>query len=280
VPFDPTKLTTFEELEKVILRLELSPYATALPAHWTPWRQPVPALPIDEFITTLAGRKRKPLVRSPDKLGCYRLGECPYAVARAGVATAIQFATLSDHLEDLRAFTTSKLKDLKTELPALEVGLISAIDHIRSIGSSQDLCQELDFSQLPILADRLIAALFAIRALMPQIKALHLQRSQHRGNLWRQSFVGSLFFTWWALTESDPSSSSAPFLEFVEACWSSLSPNTLPEVSWESAIDSSLRRDPKRTTWWRETRPPVTVVAESNSAALEAWSRGKLPQDF
>ncbi len=205
--FDPTNLTTFEELQKIILRLELSPSAKALPAHWTPWSQPVPALPIDEFVTALARRKRKPLVRSPDELGCYRLGECPYAIARAGVAEAIKLATINDELNDFKAVTTSKLKDLKTELPALKLGLLSAINHIGSIGSSQECYQELDFSKLSILQDRLLAALVTIRDSMPQIKALHLERSQHRGNLWRQSFVGSLFFTWWTLTNSDPSSS-------------------------------------------------------------------------
>jgi hypothetical protein len=248
--FDPTNATS-AELETITSRLALSPKAKVLPAHWTPWRRPVPPLPIDEYIAILAARKRKPLVRSPDVLSRFRLGKCPYAVARSGVAQAISFATFKQDIESLRALTTSKLRDLKTELPALESALLSAIKHITSIGSSQELHEELDFGNLLILQNALLAALVTVEHLMPEIRALHLERSRHRGNLWRQSFVGSLFYTWWILTDSDPSSSSAPFLEFVEACWSSLSPNNLPEVSWESAVDSALGRGSKRASWWR-----------------------------
>ena len=275
--FDPTNLGTFEELQQIIFRLELDPHAKVLPAHWTPWRQPVPALPIDKFITALAGRKRKPRLRSPDYLRCHRLGECPYAMARWGVAKAINVATLNDSVEDLNAFTTSKLKELKTELPVLELGLLSAINHISAIGSAQERFHELDFSELRILQDHLIGTLITIRDSMPQIQALHLERSQYRGNLWRQSFVGSLFYTWWNLTNSDPSSSSAPFLEFVERSWSSLSPNDLPEVSWESAIKSCLGRDPERS-WWREAPPPAGIGSPSNSEELDLCATGKCSQ--
>jgi hypothetical protein len=280
VTFDPTSIGTFEELQKIILQLKTgSRGAKVLSALWTPWRQPVPSLPIDKFITTLARRKRKPRLRSPDDLRSQRFGECPYAMARLGVAKAIEAATLNNSFEGLRTFTTSKLKDLKRELPALDLGLLNASNHIGAISASQVCYHELDLGNLLILQDRLLAALIAIRDSMPQIEALHLERSQHRGNLWRQRFVGSLFRIWWALTGNDPSSSSTPFLEFVEACWSSLSSNSLPEVSWESAIDSSLGRGSKSTTWWRETPPLVTVVA-SDSAALDAWSAGEPPGDF
>jgi hypothetical protein len=277
VTFDPTNLA-FEELQKIIFRLELGPHAKLLPAHWTPWKQPVPALPIDEFITNLAGRKRKPLIRSSDELGRDRLGECPYAIARAGVAKAIWFATVNDELQDLKAYTTSKLGDLKTELPALESKLLSAISHINSIGRSQELYQEFDGGKLSILGERLFATLYTIRETLPWIESHHLERSQHRGNLWRQAFVGSLFYTWWNLTNSDPSSSSGPFLEFVEKSWLSLSPNDLPEASWDSAIKTCLRRDPERS-WWRET-PPSTVMHESGSEDLDAWVAGKSSQDL
>jgi hypothetical protein len=281
VTFDPTSIAAFEELQKIILQLETgSRGAKVLSALWTPWTQPVPSLPIDKFITTLSRRKRKPRLRSPDDLRSQRFGECPYAMARLGVATAIERATINNSLEDLRTFTTSKLKDLKRELPALDSGLLNASNHISAIGASQERYHELlDFGNLLILQDRLLAALIAIRDSMPQIEALHLERSQHRGNLWRQTFVGSLFRIWWTLTGNDPSSSSTPFLEFVEACWSSLSSNSLPEVSWESAIDSALGRGSKNTTWWRETPPLVTVVA-SDSAALDAWSAGVPPRNF
>jgi hypothetical protein len=261
----------FEDLHRVFLRLELSPRAKTLPTHWRPWSQPIPALPIDEFITTLAGRKRKPRLRLPNDLKRSRLGECPYAMARAGIAQAISVAMTNDHLEDFKAFTTGKLKDLKTELPPIESELLSLINHISSIHTSQDTYQELDCSKLSILHDRLLAALLTIRETLPWIEALHLERSRYRGNLWRQSFVGSLFYTWWTLTNSDPSSSSAPFLEFVEMSWSSLSPDDLPEVNWESAIKSCLGRDPERS-WWREAPPPEGNWFEE---ALDAWATGK-----
>jgi len=256
---DPTNIATFEELQKIVLRLAPG-RARTLPAHWTPGRQPVPALPIDEFITSFAERKRRPRLRSPHDLRCHRLGACPYAMARSGVAEAVEVAAMNGAAEDIKAFTTSKLKDLKNELPLLEPGLLSAFNHVRAIGSAQKRFQELDFSHLLNLEDRLIAVYLAIRDSMPQIEALHLERSQNRGNLWRQSFVGSLFSTWWSLTNSDPSSSSAPFLEFVSACWSSLSPDGLPEISWESAINSSLRRD-SNSSWRREPSLPVADFA-------------------
>jgi hypothetical protein len=280
VTFDPTDIATFEELQKIILRLELDGRDEMLPAYWKPWTQPVPALPIDEFVTTLAGRNRKPRLLTPDDLRRHRLGACPYAMARSGVAAAIEFATVKDDLEDLKAYTTFKLGGLKTELPALESKLRSAISHISSIGKSQEFFHEFDNGALNILADRLILALVSIRETLPWIESHHLERSQHRGNLWRQAFVGSLFNTWWTLTNSDPSPSSGPFLEFIEKSWLSLSPEDLPEVSsWESPIRTCLRSDPERS--WRREAPRSPVMHEpSGSEVLDAWVAGDSSQDL
>jgi hypothetical protein len=281
VTFDPTSIGSFEELQKIILHLETDHRsAELLSAFWTPWRQPVPALPIDTFVTSLIRRKRKPRLRSPDDLRSHPFGECPYAMARIGVANALATATINDDLEGLRSITTSKLKILKGELPALELGLLSASNHISAIGACQERYDELPhFRKLLDLQDRLLATFLAIRESMPQIEALHLERSQHRGNLWRQMFVGSLFFLWWTLTDSDPSSSSAPFLDFLEACWSSLSLESLAEVSWESAIDSVLKRGSGSTAWWRVTFRPLRW-RNTNSTAFDAWAAGEPPGDF
>jgi hypothetical protein len=253
VTLDPTNLSKYEEVNEIVARLGIKGRAQVLPAHWTPWRRPVPALPIDEFITSFADRTRKPRLRSPAELANYRLGECPYAIARSGVSQAIEFATLKHHVEVERTFTTSKLKDLKEDLPSLKKELLRVISHISAIGESQEQYDELDWREFRNLHDRLFATLMTIQASFPKIESLHLERSQNRGILWRQEFVGSLFQSWWTLAGSDPSSSSAPFLEFVQACWLSLSPGDLPEVPWESAIDTCLRKYPERG--WRVRSP-------------------------
>jgi hypothetical protein len=272
VTLDPTNLSKYEELGEIVARLGIDGRAQVLPAHWAPWRRPVPALPIDEFITTFADRTRKPRLRSPAELTYYRLGECPYAMARSGVSRAIEFATLKNNfIEAQRTFTTSKLKDLKGDLPTLEKELFKVISHIGAIGDSQEQYAELDWRAFRTLQDHLLATVMTIQASMAKIESLHLERSQHRGNLWRQAFVGSLFHSWWALASSDPSSSSAPFLEFVQACWLSLSPGDLPEVSWESAIDSCLSKDSER--WWCDSSPDVVVWhSAASSDALDFWA--------
>jgi hypothetical protein len=271
VALDPTNLSKYEELDEIIARLGIDGRAQELPAHWAPWRRPVPALPIDDFIATFADRTRKPRLRSPAELTCYRLGECPYAMARSGVSMAIEFATLKkDFIEAQRTFTTSKLKDLKGDLPALEKELLKVISHISAIGYSQEQYAELDWKAFRTLQDHFLATVITIQASMPKIESLHLERSQYRGNLWRQAFVGSLFHSWWALASSDPSSNSAPFLDFVQACWLSLSPDDLPEVSWESAIDSCLRKDSEK--WWRDpSHTAVVWCSPTSSDALDLW---------
>jgi hypothetical protein len=161
VTFDPTNLATFEELQRIILRLELDPHAKVLPAHWTPWRQPVPALPIDEFITTLAGRKRKPRVRSPDELGCYRLGECPYAMARAGVAKAINFATLRADFHSFLAAENAQEAEqwmLAGKRPQTEKASARSthmcFGHISSFAITLDFRTDPECSHLKGVADR------------------------------------------------------------------------------------------------------------------------------
>jgi hypothetical protein len=246
--FDPTIIATFEELQQINSRLAPGSQAKTLPADWTPGKQPVPALPIDEFITNFAERTRKPRLRLPEDLKRHRLGECPYAMARAGLAFAVREATVSRELEELRSISTGKLKELR-KLSPLRSQLLAAAGIIAAISSCQEQFEELGINRdLNRLRDRLLAAAFEIERSAPAIRGAFLERSQNRGHLWRIWFVSSLFGTWWRLTGSDPSIND-PFLKFLNAAWESLWPDADPPP-WESAIRSALRDD--AGGYWRE----------------------------
>jgi hypothetical protein len=67
--------------------------------------------------------------------------------------------------------------------------------------------------------------------------------SKYPGNVWRLSFVSSLFEGWWVLTGKDPKASPRPCQEFVCAAWCSLSPRAAPtDADWGGAIKVALAR--------------------------------------
>jgi hypothetical protein len=274
VPLNPTNISTHEELDKIVARLEIDGHDRTLPANWIPRKRPVRSLPIDNFITSFVERTRKPRLRSPVELTCYPLGECPYAMARSGVSRAIKFAFLKNNFFEVpRAFTTAKLKDLKKGLPSLERTLFKVASYISAIAVSQEQFEEFsenDWRPFRTLEYHLLAAAMSIQAAMPQIRSLHLERSQFRGIVWRHAFVSSLFGSWWLLTGSDPSSRSAPFLEFVQACWLSLSPDEdLPDLGWEGAIATCLKNASEK--WWCDMSPDEVLHSQASSEALDRW---------
>lgn len=75
------------------------------------------------------------------------------------------------------------------------------------------------------------------------IASLHKQLSKHRGNVWRLSFVSSLFAGWWVPTGKDPKSVLGPCQDFICAAWCSLAPAAAPtDADWGSAIKVALAR--------------------------------------
>lgn len=247
--FDPMNLKTFQEFKQVNSRLAPGYLASTLPAEWVTWKLPRSALPIDNFIKNFLIRERKPKLRSAHDLCSFHLGGCPYAMARAGVAFALFSATYRNDLEELRKTTTYNLKTLKDEFASLKPALLSAVKTVSDIFGAQMRFQELELDLRP-LQDRMLATVFEIDRIAPAITNSFMERSQYRGDLWKINFVRSMFGTWWRLTGCDPAySPSSPFLDFVKAAWQSLAPDDLPDLKWESAIETA-RRD--RDKSWRD----------------------------
>jgi hypothetical protein len=254
---DPMNLSSYGEFEQINSRLEPGLNSKALPARWAKNKKPKPDLAIDRLVLILSNRQRKPKLRSSKDLQIYRLGECPYAMARSGLALALFNASFRSDLEGLRRISTGKLKKLKTELPPISSSLKAAAKIIGAIWGMQERYQEFELD-LRSLHDRMLAAVLEIDRAVPLIKDSFLNRSTYRGNLWRIWFVISLSGTWWRLTGSDPSASATGlFLKFVNAAWESLSPVDLPEVNWESAIKTAIRNGNKS---WRDDPGHVVMT--------------------
>lgn len=243
--FDP--LTALSSMKDIDQRL-FPGRCRSLPDNWQIGRKPVAALPIDDFITDMRCRTRKPLLRDPDDMGRYTLGACSYAMARSSVAWAFYKAGVQLELNDLAGKTTSSIGRLKDDLEALRSQLLFVSGQIKEIADVQIQYQEYsNFGLLRDLSDLAIRTEFAIAKSLPIIKSDFLERSQYQGELWRQFFVASLSGAWWRLTGGDPSP-TGPFIEFVEASWASLSDDVAP-AAWESVIKTIKKRGAGSFPW-------------------------------
>jgi hypothetical protein len=122
---DTTNLS-YETFKHINSRLAPGAWAKTLPAGWTAGKMPVHALPLDDFISGLLIRTRKPKLRPLNELGHFRFGECPYAVARSGVAYAVFFAAYRTEQQAARKFSIPALRKLKNEIPELRAGILTS----------------------------------------------------------------------------------------------------------------------------------------------------------
>jgi hypothetical protein len=215
--------------------------ADALPPGWLAGRIPRPSLPIDECVDQLI---RKHRIRPSSALrATHALGDCPYAVARSAVLRAASYARIQQSYEDeLKPKVAAAVKYFRNEGRWLR-GVLSGAER-----NAKVLADGVDLLELSLPHGKaLFAALSRSRGLFENagedIALLHKELSKHRGNVWRLSFVTSLFSGWWLLTGKDPKSSPGPCQEFICAAWCSLSPAAAPtDADWGSAIKVALTR--------------------------------------
>jgi hypothetical protein len=242
--FDPAKL----DFKRIQERLIPGFAAGMLPPNWQRGKEPKPALPIDEFITSLKARRRLPKLRSLEDLRCsvakdcpYKLA-CPYAAARESVVDAVQLAGTGTMLNDNRIDTNEALKAFSERADRVRRQLVELCSYVNTIQQSIEHVIIDELSELPLKkVGYLYGAYMAIEDLKEAFTRMYRQRSQNAGNVWQIRFVSALFPCWSCLTGTEPSP-TGPFLDFVEAAWQSLSEDELPEGKWDSAIKTAKSR--------------------------------------
>jgi hypothetical protein len=235
ISFDPAAVA-HRDLAK---RLKVT--TDALPSGWVAGRLPRPPLPIDECVDQLIRKRR---VRAPAELqAIHPLGDCPYAVARSAVVRAASYAGTQQSYEDeLKPKVAAAVKHFKDEGRWLRSVMYGAEVKAQILVDGLGLLQ-LSFPRRKALLAALSRSRELLESTSSDIASLHKQLSKHRGNVWRLSFVSSLFAGWWVLTGKDPKSSPGPCQEFICAAWCSLSPAAAPtDADWGSAIKVALAR--------------------------------------
>lgn len=238
--FDPHYL----DFSAVSARLSPGWPANSLPANWRPWKQPRRPLPIDLFMTEILQRRRAPKIRAPEDLATrHYFGACPYATARAEVVRAVFYALHQSEVNEVRTKATAAMMQVAKTGDDLRNQIAAIAQCLSLVAAAQEHAFDPEVEELSVLRklDRLLGAHSALKDLSGPLTALYVRRSQNAGNFWRINFVCALFSTWWQLTGRDPSTTQ-PFTKFLDAAWQSLSPDDLPAVSWESAIDTARER--------------------------------------
>jgi hypothetical protein len=233
-PFDPSALGHDDLARR--LRI-VSP--SALPSSWPAGRLPRPALPIDECVQVLLKKRR---IRPTAELqAIHPLGVCPYAIARYGIAVAASYARQEKNKEIFKKRSViPALKALKDERRRLCISLNYALALVQPL---LDASGQLQLSA--VHPDDLANAIVTLRNRLGEadIQSDLRELSKFRGNVWRLTFVASLFAEWWVLTGKDPKPSAGPCQEFICAAWctlSSLAAET--DADWASAIKVALSR--------------------------------------
>ena len=168
-------------------------------------RIPRPALPIDECVSELIRKRR---IRAAANLtAIHPLGACPYAVARSAVIRAASQARIQQSYEsELKPKVAAAVKHFKDEGRWLGDVMYGAEVKAHILVDGLDLLQ-LSFPRRKALLAALSRSRELLESTSGDIASLHKQLSKHRGNVWRLSFVTSLFAGWWVLTGKNPKSS-------------------------------------------------------------------------
>lgn len=208
-----------------------------------PWKQPSSPLPVDRFVTELRKRTRAPKLRSPEDLSKLSELACPYAIARDGILWAATHATIRLHQNGLRPSVTAAMEQFSKDVGDGIAVIQKLYGALSTIYQAQEHAFDPavdELSETPLRdADYLLATHSMLQRLEEPLHRLYVQRSQRVGNIWRIEFAKSLFRVWWLLTGEDPTP-QGQFVEFVDDAYQSLA-DSLPEMSWESAINTALK---------------------------------------
>jgi len=215
--------------------------ADALPPGWVAGRLPRPSLPIDECVDRLIRKRR--IRASAELRAIHPLGACPYAVARSAVVHAASYAgTQQSYEKELKPAVAAAVKYFKDEGRWLLNVIYGAELNAQVLLDGLDLL-ELSLPRRKALFGSLSRSRHLLAGASDDFASLHKQLSKYRGDVWRLSFVRTLFTEWWVLTGKDPKASPGPCQDFICAAWCSLSPLAAPtDADWGSAIKVALNR--------------------------------------
>jgi hypothetical protein len=204
-------------------------------------------LPIDDFLATLASRRRSPKLLSVTERGA-RIAALQFDSVNVWVRRFLHIC-----FQDIAYSDPSKWKVARDQAHEFLRNSISLTDALESF-----LAQYADVG-LPYFGDGQTRETKAERSWFSFNVEVRLKQAganltlmntwawqrlddvspEHGGRprlKWREEFIGSLAHAWWALTNCTPSANpQSLFADFVEAAWRS-GGDHLPELSWERAI--------------------------------------------
>jgi hypothetical protein len=230
------------------------------PKNWKPWCEPSSPLPIDEFVTSLSGRKRSPTLRSANDLrSTYSElvpDGCPYQIVRRAISYAVAFAfseqQKAKQVADRFVPFLADAKKQQAEIDPLISSLIATLEGILrlpAVHASHNALVAPNYDRLShvkTLAELLLSAKATLPLAVTEMSQQHSRLSQNPGDVWGIAFVSALGSNWQGIVGKKPSSSGL-FPEFVEAAWASLEDPSPAMRSWESQIKTACLRN--RAVW-------------------------------
>lgn len=218
------------------------------PDNWATWKEPSPALPIDDLIADLIRRNKEPRLLSRSELKERQGVVCPYYIARFAVAAAVDAATTAA-AEDPAEM--AKRWRIHEKAARQAITAIAAIDE--TLLSASRPAPRLPFVETPELVAAyktvlLLRRMDSFDRIADEAQKWRRFYQQARGkpfDVWRAVFAAELGFAWAALTGALPSRNE-DFTYFVAAAYASID-DELSEFSWERAI----RRVVKLSLDWR-----------------------------
>jgi hypothetical protein len=257
---EPEDLTRDEALA-CLFGLDDEPFSEWLSgATWPHWKKPRNALPIDEKIEALRGRKGRIGLRSKAELerlnGNKRF--CPFFDVRVWIAYAVGESLCSNERQTAWREAGLKLKTTAKQLMAINAASAEVFRGANPfefvfLGSidgaairKPDLARSRDFVHSFLRAKQNAIALCSeLRTAYGFIESekRRISPASNRGNVWLQMFVEMLGYYWYFLTGKRPS--TAPlFADFVLAAYQSLGGR---EIDLESEIKTVVKRVGRRS---------------------------------
>jgi hypothetical protein len=211
------------------------------PDDWPCWREPAPALAIDQMITRLKTENREPRLRSRAELEKKAI-RCPYYLMRWIIAAAVDEATETAAYDPAEMMQRWRVHEEAASKAAAAINIIV-----------ETLLQPTmtPRPRMPALEPPDVMNAYKMTMMVRQSGALNRVVNNARQwqrifqydrsepyHVWRLIFAANLCSAWQVLTGANPARTD-PFIEFVEDAYTSLG-DDLPEISWTRPIRRAL----------------------------------------
>lgn len=210
------------------------------PSDWLCWKEPTPALSIDDQITSLIRRNAHPRLRSRSELDPIA---CPYYGARFAIAVAVDAATATAGADPTEMAKRCRVQEEAARQATEAIATISETllqsSHRPEPRLPRLKSPELIGAYKTALMLRQMGTFERIAADARQWQTFYQRARGEPFDTWRLTFVAELGFAWATLTGVRPARNEW-FADFIADAYASIADD---EVWWDRAIRRAVALD-------------------------------------